>query len=434
LKEKVSVWLITQGEPSPIDEGNPRLHRTGLLFKFFEQSGHQVIWFNSTFNHFTKKQRFDKTTILPSGNNSWLVFLKARGYKRNISIQRILDHIDLGEEFSRCKSKFTVPDIIVSAYPTYELCHEALKYSKKYNIPLLIDYRDKWPEVFFDILPKWLRNISRIPFFPLFYSVNRLFSRVDGLIGMSDPFLDLALKKAKRSRKSNDAVFPFGYLSVTDNIFFDGKENQFWDDLDVLQNENLKICFFGAIGKMFDFDTIISTAMNLEIVSRKITFIICGSGEKLESLKIKAKGYNNIIFPGFISANQIMTLMQRCHIGISPYLANEGFLESLPNKIIEYLAGGLPVITSLENSYHGRIILENSLGFSYKIGKSAELINLFVRLDQNRELVKSYAQNAYKFFYNNFKAEIVYQNYINHILNVQQTYHSKITNKMEPLK
>lgn len=416
------VWLIAQGEPSPIDSNNPRLHRTGILFQFLQKEGNTVIWWNSAFNHYTKEHRFGETTSIPLGEKSWLVFLKTRGYKRNISLHRVFDHLDLEREFSQHILKFSVPDIIVSAFPTYGLCKEALNYARKHNIPLLIDYRDKWPEVFFDILPKSLRKISRLPFFPLFNRVNRLFTNADGLIGMSEPFLALAVNKAKREKGPTDIVIPFGYQTSRGNRSLNVNDEAFLDSHKVFKDNTLKIVFFGNIGRMFDFNTVIRAAKSNELQNRNIKFIICGTGEKLDYLKNQTKGYNTLILPGFISANHIVALMKRCHLGLCPYLNNEGFHESIPNKFIEYLSGGLPIITSLKNSYHGKTALTNEIGFSYKSGNAQELVSLLIFLDQNREMLTIYSENAFQFYCNNFKAEIVYKKYVNYLQDVLKQF------------
>src|SRR5262249_61124298 len=51
----MKIWLITVGEPLPIESGQPRLLRTGILADLLARRGHQVTWWTSAFDHFRKR-------------------------------------------------------------------------------------------------------------------------------------------------------------------------------------------------------------------------------------------------------------------------------------------------------------------------------------------------------------------------------------------
>ena len=85
------VWLINPGEPLPLDD-NQRLFRTGkLAYKL--KDNHEVIWFTSKFDHFTKTFRdLDEKEL----DGIRYKFINSIGYKKNLSVRRIFDHIILG--------------------------------------------------------------------------------------------------------------------------------------------------------------------------------------------------------------------------------------------------------------------------------------------------------------------------------------------------
>lgn len=56
----MNIWLVTIGEPLPIDEGNYRLLRVGILANLLVKKNHNVIWWTSTFNHIEKKTLFSR--------------------------------------------------------------------------------------------------------------------------------------------------------------------------------------------------------------------------------------------------------------------------------------------------------------------------------------------------------------------------------------
>ena len=52
------IWNTTIGEPLPIPGNNDRLHRAGLLNNELLKHGANIVWWASTFNHFSKKYYF----------------------------------------------------------------------------------------------------------------------------------------------------------------------------------------------------------------------------------------------------------------------------------------------------------------------------------------------------------------------------------------
>ena len=93
------IWIITIGEPIPLDPGEPRLHRSGSLAVKLSSNNHKVIWFNSTFDHFKKKHRYDKNKTLKY-NNLTIELLKSTGYKKNVSLWRFIDHWGVAKQFT----------------------------------------------------------------------------------------------------------------------------------------------------------------------------------------------------------------------------------------------------------------------------------------------------------------------------------------------
>ena len=162
-KTKCNIWIITIGEPVPSDYEKPRLHRSGALSQFLAKKGHQVTWFNSTFDHFKKKHRFTKDYI-QNYKNLNIQFIKSTGYKKNISLMRFLDHHLLANKFERLAKNFTKPDVILCSLPTLELCSVVTKFKLQNKIPLIIDIRDLWPDIFYKVVPNFLKPIAKIIF------------------------------------------------------------------------------------------------------------------------------------------------------------------------------------------------------------------------------------------------------------------------------
>ena len=111
------IWLINPGEPLPIDN-NQRLLRSGKL-AYALKDDNEVIWFCSKFDHFTKKFRQSNEKEF---DGIKYYFINSIGYKNNLSLRRLLDHVILGLnlliKILKLKEK---PDIIITSYPPIEL-------------------------------------------------------------------------------------------------------------------------------------------------------------------------------------------------------------------------------------------------------------------------------------------------------------------------
>jgi hypothetical protein len=125
------IWLITIGEPLPIDGANDRLHRSGMLAILLVSKGHEVVWWTSTFDHARKKQRFNIDTSIEINDCFNIRLLRSVNYKKNMSINRIINHYMLARKFSKLARLESRPDIILCSFPPIELSVVATRYGKE---------------------------------------------------------------------------------------------------------------------------------------------------------------------------------------------------------------------------------------------------------------------------------------------------------------
>lgn len=124
--------------------------------------------------------------------------------------------------------------------------------------------------------------------------------------------------------------------------------------LDVWQNEaevaKLKqIAFVGQIGAYHgQMEFIIKTVPFLKKErDKKIIFI--GGGEELVKLKSKVTELgikNQVIFTGYISQKEVSKILNQSMVGVIPLWNQPVHLARHPLKLLEYLAGGLVVVTN----------------------------------------------------------------------------------------
>lgn len=411
----MNIWIVTVGEPIPTDAEGVRLLRSGILASLLHEKGHKVTWWNSSFDHNRRILRTNRTEKFCFKKDFDIFLLYGGGYKKNISFQRFYDHYLIAREFKKESRNLPKPDIILCSLPTVELSYQVAKYKKEFKIPYLLDIRDLWPDIFYDYVPGFLRPLLKLILYPLQYQVTYACKNADGILGHTGLFVDWGISRAERAKSFYDRDFPFGYPTKT----WPNEEIQLalenWRARGISHVENgLIVCFFGTIASQFDLETVIKAASILEGKGYSFKFVLCGDGDYLHAFKELANGVESIVFPGWVDSLEIRALLELADLGIAPYFNNAGFGMSLPNKIIEYLSGGIPIISSLEGFYLD-FIKKFHCGWSYKLNDPQELANLLERILENKNELKKYSENAEYTFNKYFRAEDIYSDMIKHL-------------------
>ncbi len=423
----MNIWFVTIGEPIPHVDNKLRLHRTGILCKYIsENSNSKVVWWTSNFNHFTKEHIFDGEKDFDVNKNLHVIALNGKGYKRNVSVDRIIDHKQIANSFKKRIMISPKPDIIIVAFPTLELCEICTDFGNKNSVPVIIDYRDMWPEVFIDITPSVFKPIVKFFLSPLFRSTKKVFTSATGLIGITGEFLKLGLLKVGRNQNQNDAIFPLAYLRNQFNKKDLEIADLFWKEKLVNTTHKLRICFFGTFGYQFDFATVVNAVelLNKENITN-FEIILCGSGDKDIQLKESAAKLKGLILPGYMGAAQIRTLLKLSDIGLCPYNVNKAFLSSIPGKAIEYMSAGLPLLSTLKDGELGKLIDENKIGYHYEFGNPISLANKIKELIIIKDNLKRMQPKIFDLYSKNFDAESIYSNYFDHIKQVVINYNGR---------
>lgn len=418
----MNIWLIMSGEP--LEHYNERPHRIGILSKMLVAQGHDVMWWTTAYDHQHKKYFFNKDTELLSKTDVNMFFLyPSLSYKKNISFERIINYKQVSLKFREIAKTKERPDIILCAFPSIDLAYEAVKYGKKNDVPVVVDVRDMWPDIFLDIVPQFMQPIMYMFLLPLYSATKYVFENAYSITAMTDEFIEYGLKYGKREKSKLEQAFPFAYPKFELNKEIESKA------LDKFKSKGINfdkfiICYFGTIGKQFNFEPVIKAAHELQ--NKDVQFIICGVGDNLENLKNSTKELTNFILPGWLDQGEIWTLMKYSKAGLAPYVNKKDFLISIPNKIIEYLAGGLPIISNIDGVL-GRLIDKNGNGFIYN-ESSEKLINGIIELKSNENMQKEMSEVSKKVYETSFEADVVYSNMINYLEEVLETYRRKNEN------
>lgn len=405
------IWVLKTAEPLPCDEG-ARLLRMGLVTnELANNKNNEIVWWSSTFDHYRKIMRFDHDERIRIKDNYQLnLFYLDFSYNSNLSPKRLLQQFYEGKKFLKLSSNEVPPDIIICPMPTLEMAYFASVYSKKNNVPLVIDIRDLFPDMFIDFVPRRMKNIVRIGIIPYRAVLKKALKQAYSIIATSDYFLNWGLKYAKRKKKLQDKVF---YVSYPDNnIMLHSDDFDIWYRDYNLNSDDFICCFFGKFGYTVDLECVMRAAKILADIEPKIKFVICGEGEKLSLYKEILGGAKNVIFPGWVNRKQIYSLGKISSVGLLAYKPGKNYEYSMPNKFCEYLALGLAVLVE-PNGMMYDFIENNECGM--KFSSSEELVENLLKMYGNIDMVKKMKINARELYEKQFCAENVYKEYAKHI-------------------
>lgn len=422
----MKIWLVTVGEPLPIDGSGTRLYRSGIMAEILAGRGHQVVWWTSTFHHWRKQHCFPRDTRLQLNNGVELRLVHGWGYQRNISIRRIIDHIIVAKKFACLAEAEPRPDVILCSLPTLELVAAATRYGRRYCVPVVVDVRDLWPDLFIEFAPSWAHSFVKIALGPMRAQARRGCRDAFAITGSSPEFVAWGLRYAGRPAGCFDRHFPFGYMTAPLEEAERERALAFWRNFDLVAGSgNFVVAFFGTMNSQFDLDTVVDAALLLSAEGRPVRFVLCGTGERAEALKARAHGDRAVVFPGWVGKAEIRTLMEMAQAGLAPYRNHVGFMGNLPNKPIEYLAGGLPVVSSL-TGYLADFLKREGCGVIYPEGNARALRDTLVRFLDNPDLLKFMANNARRVFADQFEASKVYGGMIDYLQEVSVAFCKRV--------
>lgn len=419
-KKKLNIWLIKEGEALPVTQ-NARLMRTGMLAKYFSEQGHHVIWWSSTYIHGTKTFFCNEQKEIPVNDKEVLVLLHSNVvYKKNISIQRAIYQSILAKKFRKQSREKEKPDIIVCSWPLISLAKEAVRYGREHHVPVILDVRDQWPDIFVRVFPAKLLNIADLLLKPLKRSSANILRNAYGITGIVDSILLWACKYAGRIPGANDRTI---YIGSKREDISEEEYNSFlekWKDVGI-KTSDWTICFFGTFGAAVAIDVVIKAVKELSADYPDIKFVIGGSGDKEAEFRDAADGCPNIYFCGWLNNKEMISLMRMAKCGAYSYINTFDFKDTFSNKAIQYMSGGLPILNSL-SGFPKTLIEEKKMGITYNCDSVQDCKEKIMLLYNDEAGRRFMGENAVKCFSEMFEAEVVNRQFEEYLVKMHDKY------------
>jgi glycosyltransferase involved in cell wall biosynthesis len=313
------------------------------------------------------------------------------------------------------------PDVIFCAMPTIEFCTAAVLLKKQTGAKVVMDVRDYWPDIWEEAAPEKWRWLAKLFIAPWQFMLRWSLMRADRVMGFTDLAVDWAFSKVSRKRTPADMGVPMAYeLQKFDEDVMQ-KARAGWDARGI-DTKKTTICMIGTLTSRFAHlmhDAIEAVRLIPAEQRKNFRLVFAGTGEAAEGLKDAARDLPEIIFPGWIGAPDIQTLMERSCAGLLPYPNTADFLVAMPNKSIEYLAGGLPIMSCLRGQI-GKLINTEDCGFSYTEGDVTSLATQFQRALNEPDTFEDKGHKARALYDRRFTPDAVYGGLIDALENLKK--------------
>jgi glycosyltransferase involved in cell wall biosynthesis len=273
--------------------------------------------------------------------------------------------------------------------------------SKIKKIPLIIWIQDLWPDTV-----KATGHVKNKLIYKMISIIsNSIYKSSDIIVTQSE-----GIKKIVEKRFKNKKIF---YLP---NVVIENKKNNDFNKENKLK-KTINILFTGNTGVAQNLEFILKVAKKILNINKfkKIRFLIVGGGSNLNKLK-KIKddlGLSNVTFYGHIKSNKMQKYFYLGDYFILTIKKKKIFLNTIPNKFINYLYMGKPII-GCTNGDISRIINNYQCGFCCKpnsVNIFKKILNKILKIKKKK--YDRMSLNSKKYYNDNFTHKIFLKRFNN---------------------
>lgn len=380
----MKILMINHFTQIPGETGNGRFV---YIADMFLKAGLEVEMVTTSFSHRTKRQREIKSGYINKLPYQ-LTMLYEPGYQKNVSFKRFYSHYVFGRSLKKYLKKIEKIDVIYCSVPSLDAGKVAAKYAKKNKIKFIIDIQDLWPEAF-----KMVFNIpvlSNIIFYPMKKIADYIYSGADEIIAVSDTY-------ANRAKKVNTRV------GKVHSVFLGTDLNEF-----DLYNRNSKkenhiptLVYIGTLGHSYDLSIIFESIKQIKDSGIDLKMLVMGDGPLMDYFQKRVVKLGiDVEFTGALPYKDMVERLCSCDIAINPIA--KGAAQSIINKVGDYAAAGLPVISTQECPEYVALLHNSNSGFTCmnnNVNDISDKIKTLVLDEKKREAMgKNSRQVAEKMF------------------------------------
>jgi glycosyltransferase involved in cell wall biosynthesis len=387
-EDTLKIWIVNPYGTLP-SEGW-REYRSAMLARALQKRGHQVVWWIADFEHRSKKFRDSVTSDPQFPDGIEIRCVPTSAYNRHVGLGRIRFENRFGSKFAEAAPREERPDAIILAEPSLFFGVPVRQFAKKFDIPIIIDVIDLWPELFHILLPGPLKKFGKLVFAPLYRRRKNLVTQSKGVAAVAGNYRDIAM--------AGQAAKPTGvfYWGVDVGLFQaargEAKRPELFNRWPA-QYDGLTVVYAGTLGAAYGIGTVCAAA---RIICQKsdtpVRFIFAGDGPlKPEIQQLAADFPEQVAFVGSMPAEELIPYYLNSDIGLCSYA--KGSTVSMPIKVFDYLAAGLAVASSLDGEI--KTLVAAGCGVQYEAESPESLATTLATLAVDRQLTATMKAKAH---------------------------------------
>lgn len=393
----------------------PGMKRMYDLCVDFHNAGYEVDTYIPDFSHQEKESR-DIKKLKGEGYPVNILSVHTTPYRRNLSPMRILSN----NIFTRNLAYAIHPrildyDAVIVSLPPNDVACRVVEICKKAGVPCILDIEDLWPEAMGTIIKNDALKKTLLAGF--LKDVENAYENCTAVMGTSKDYTARAFKNQDRDIPSLTAHvgvrigdFDRGVSEKSSGI--DKPEDAFW------------VTYAGSLGVSYDLESLILAG---EHITKKnygnIRINIIGGGVRYRELNnlVENHGVTNVEFTGYMDYSKMAAFLSKSDIVVNSFI--KGAVQSIVNKVGDYMAAGKPMINTLENPVFCEIVSDNDIGINVEPGNPLKLSDAIIELYKDRDRCLAMGKRARELCQREFDRSICNKKIIDFVEKIIQDSH-----------
>ena len=273
------------------------------------------------------------------------------------------------------------PDVVLGSSPHPIAAFAAWLLAKRHRAPFVFEVRDLWPDTLIQMglkNPAVIKPLAALERF--LYQQAALIPVLTEGIGESIEAKGVPAEKVlflPNASKRPEPIEPESRQAT--------RRRMNWQD-------SIVAIYAGAHGPANGLEEVIDATSSLQGQAR-LKLVFLGDGPSKDDLQRKAAGRSDIEFLDPVPKNEVSSLLRAADIGILSLRNTKVFEGARPNKIFDYMANGLPVLTTIGGEA-ARVLEEAQAGDYVPF---SELAHALKRLARDESRRKTMGQSGFQY-------------------------------------
>lgn len=362
----MNVAVVNLFDPMP---GDPiREGRYGALSRALVERGHRVHWYSGDFFHATKSPR-EATAVEEAARRVGYAatLVPSQPYATNVSLSRLASHRLTAMRLDELwRSTAERPEAIVVSLPPPAVGRAAADWARRTGAALVVDVQDLWPETFGRFWPRGFGWLNRLAFAGMVRDARAAYGQASAVVGAARGYVEHAAPWVRPGTPT--AVLHLG----VDLAEFDAAAGH-PEKLGLTKGPGEKwLLLGGTLSAYVDWPAALDLMEELGRRRRDVRLLVVGSGPDEARMRREAarRGLDRVTFLGQQPYEVFALATGASDVGL--VLIRSGAFVFFPNRVFDYFAAGLPVLSNIGGELEG-ILEEHRAGVTSILSGGAAL-------------------------------------------------------------